>query len=162
MCANVAVKHQSSSSFSLHTQSHICPRITLVCFHILSDSHHAYMESRLYSKSILHKLSSTKQYLIRLLIFLSGWFVNSKNPASCVTRLRTLVLIGCCSSSIEINYHNKCYIRFFKLYVLCLFSITKLVVLLNWPVAQTSNRKLVQFSLVRQKVNFFLFSNTVM
>ena len=60
--------------------------------------------------------------------------IHSENPGGCVTRLRTLVLIGCCSSSIEINYHNKCYIMFFKLYVLSLFSITKLVVLLNWPV----------------------------
>ena len=80
-------------------------------------------------------------------IFLSGWFTNSENLGGCIIRLRTLVLIGCCSSSIEINYHNKCYIMFFKLYVLCLFSITKLVlvvVLFNWPVARTSNRKLVE------------------
>ena len=77
-------------------------------------------------------------------IFLSGWFTNSKNLGGCITRLRTLVLTGCCSSSIEINYHNKCCIMFFKLYVLCSFSITKLVVLLNWPVAWTNNRKLLE------------------
>ena len=68
----------------------------------------------------------------------------------------TTYLIGCCSSSIEINYHNKCYIMFFKLYVLCLFSITKLVlvvVLFNWPVAQTSNRKLVEKIFLNQRTS---------
>jgi len=77
-------------------------------------------------------------------IFLSGWFANSENSSSCITMLKTLVLIGYCSSSIEINYHNKCHIMFFKLYVLCLFSVTKFVVLFNWPVALTSNRILVE------------------
>jgi len=87
--------------------------------------------------------------------FFSGWFANSKNQGGCVTRLKTLVLIGCCSSSSEINYHihNKLYIMFFTSYVLCLFSITKLVVLLNWPVAQTRNRKLVEKIFLNQRTS---------